>query len=73
MAKPKPITIEYIDPSNYEGYTPQPFAIVGDAPAEVTPQVAPAVDPAPADADAVAADLQSVVDALIAAGVFTEP
>lgn len=37
----------------------------------VTPQPAPAIDPAPVDAEAVAADLQALVTALTAAGVLT--
>lgn len=36
-----------------------------------TPQAAPAIDPAPVDAEAVAADLQALVTALTAAGVLT--
>lgn len=33
MADPKPITIEYIDPANYDGaHDPQPYAIIGNAP-----------------------------------------
>lgn len=74
--KPQPISLTQIDANNYTGYTPKPVVVVGDLPgvgAEITSQPAPAIDPAPADADAVAADLQSVVNALIAAGVFTAP
>lgn len=37
----------------------------------VTPQPAPAVNPAPVDAEAVAADLQALVTALTDAGVLT--
>ena len=37
----------------------------------VTPQLAPAVNPAPVDAEAVAADLQALVTALTDAGVLT--
>lgn len=37
----------------------------------ITPQPAPAIDPAPADPEAVAADLQALVTALTAAGVLT--
>lgn len=72
--QPKPITIEYITPLNYTGaYAPKPYAIIGEEPAAIDPQPAPTIDDAPADADAVATDLQSVVDALVAAGVFTAP
>ncbi len=44
----------------------------GDGGAVITPQPAPAVDPAPADTTAVAADLQALVTALVAAGVLTQ-
>lgn len=37
----------------------------------ITPQTAPTIDPAPADATAVASDLQDLVDALVLAGVLT--
>lgn len=71
---PKPITVEYVAPGNYTGaYAPKPYAIIGEEPAAIDPQPAPAIDDTPADADAVAADLQSVVNALVAAGVFTAP
>lgn len=43
----------------------------GDGGDSVTPQPAPPIDPAPADATAVATDLQELVDALVAAGVLT--
>ncbi len=72
MAAPKPITIEYIAPEDYSGFSPKPFAVIGEAPADISPQAAPTIDDTPADAAAVAADLQAVVDALVAAGVFTE-
>lgn len=50
-----------------------PIALYGadEGGSGVTPQPAPAVDPAPADATAVATDLQGLVDALVAAGVLT--
>lgn len=70
---PKPVTLTQIDEGDYEGaFTPQPLVVVGDIPgAGITPQAAPAVDSTPADAAAVAADLQSLVDALVDAGVLT--
>ena len=36
MTDPKPISVEYVDPSNYSGPAPQPFTIVG-APVESGP------------------------------------
>lgn len=36
MTDPKPISVEYVDPSDYSGPAPQPFAIVG-TPAESGP------------------------------------
>ena len=33
MTDPKPISVEYVDPSDYAGPAPQPFVIVGE-PAE---------------------------------------
>lgn len=72
--QPKPITVEYVAPGSYTGaFAPKPYAIIGEEPTAITPQAAPAIDDTPADADAVAADLQSVVSALVAAGVFTAP
>lgn len=71
---PKPITVEYVAPGDYTGaYAPKRYAIIGEAPTAIDPQTAPTIDDAPADAAAVAADLQTVVDALVAAGVFTTP
>lgn len=49
---------------------PEPLIVVGGLPG-IDPQAAPAVDDSPADAAAVAADLQGLVDALVAAGVLT--
>jgi hypothetical protein len=72
MADPKPISVTYgANPT--PNVDPQPFVIVGDAPAAFEPQEAPVIDDDPADAGAVAADLQAVVDALVAAGILTEP
>ena len=72
MADPKPVTLTQVDTGAYTGaYSPQPLVIVGSVPGEVTPQAAPTIDVTPADATAVATDLQAVVTALIAAGVFT--
>lgn len=69
---PKPISLTQTDAEDYEGPTPQPFTVVGTIPgAGITPQEAPVIDSTPADAAAVAADLQNVVDALVAAGVLT--
>lgn len=65
----------------YVGYTVEADRLIlnlgadagaGGTTAGVTPQTAPAIDATPADAAAVATDLQSVVTALIAAGVFEE-
>lgn len=72
MVAPKPITLTQSS-TNPGAFAPKPYVVVGPIPGGVTPQAAPAIDDTPADADAVAADLQSVVDALIAAGVFTAP
>lgn len=82
MAAPaaKPITVTQIDSVDYEGPTPAPFVVVGEIPiealeqadAEFTAQEAPVIDDTPADAAAVAADLQAVVDALVAGGFLTE-
>lgn len=74
---PKPIALTQVDAGDYTGPAPQPFVVVGDIPgggggSSITPQEAPVIDPEPADLEAVAAALQDVVDALIAAGVFTE-
>jgi len=76
MVRPQPITLTQIDANNYTGFTPKPVVVVGSLPgvgAEITPQTAPTIDDTPTDAAAVATDLQSVVDALVAAGVFTAP
>lgn len=71
---PKPITVEYVAPGDYTGaFSPKPYAIIGEAPTAIDPQTAPTIDDTPTDAAAVATDLQTVVDALIAAGVFTAP
>lgn len=67
---PKPVVITTAT-SNPSSFDPEPLVAVGDG-VFVEPQEAPAIDDTPADAAAVAADLQSVVDALVAAGVFTE-
>lgn len=70
---PKPIALTQVDAEDYSGPAPQPFVVVGDIPgSSITPQAAPVIDPEPADLEAVAAALQDVVDALVAAGVFTE-
>jgi hypothetical protein len=65
---PKPFVLQDAVAS---GLDPQPISIDG-LPTGVDPQAAPTIDDSPADAAAVAADLQAVVDALVAAGVFTE-
>jgi hypothetical protein len=70
MVSPKPISLTQSD-TNPGSYTPKPYVVVGAIPGSVEAQAAPAIDDSPADAAAVATDLQSVVDALIAAGVFT--
>lgn len=76
MPSPKPITLTQIDTEEYTSpNAPQPFVVVGSIPStepEIDPQEAPSIDATPADAAAVAADLQAVVDALIDAGVFTD-
>lgn len=68
---PKPVTLSSGANPN-PSLDPQPLVVVdgGDF-SGVSPQTAPTVDDTPADATAVATDLQSVVDALVAAGVFT--
>ena len=72
MVAGKPITMTQVDVGDYTGPTPAPFVVVGTVPdTGITPQAAPTIDATPADAVAVATDLQSVVDALVAAGVFT--
>lgn len=75
MAQPIPIKLTQVDTVDYSGmFRPAEYVVVGSVPstdAVITPQAAPTVDPAPADAAAVATDLQAVVDALVAAGVFT--
>lgn len=71
----KPVKLTQVAVEDYEGPEPKPLVIVGEVPgtdAEITAQAAPTIDASPADADAVAADLQAVVDALVAAGVLTE-
>ncbi len=73
MVRPQPITLTQIDAQDYEGYSPKPVQVVGSLPGAIDPQTAPTIDDTPTDAAAVATDLQSVVDALIAAGVFTAP
>lgn len=64
---PKPFVLQDAVAS---GFDPQPISIEGVIAGD--PQAAPTIDGSPADAAAVAADLQAVVDALVAAGVFTE-
>jgi hypothetical protein len=76
MVAPKPITLTQVSTEDYDGAViPAPFVVVGDIPGEggasVNPQAAPTIDGSPADAAAVATDLQAVVDALVAAGVLT--
>ena len=72
MSDPKPITVTRVSTAGYTGtYRPAPMLIVGDG-VEVIPQAAPVVDATPADAAAVAADLQALVDLLIDAGVLTD-
>ena len=71
MYGPKPISVTRVTADNYDGkYAPAPMLIVGDG-VEVVPQTAPPVDSSPADAAAVAADLQALVDKLVDAGVLT--
>lgn len=69
---PKPITLSSGANPN-PAFDPQPYVVVdgGDFGSGVDPQAAPTIDPAPAAAADVAADLQTVVDALVAAGVLT--
>lgn len=72
MASPKPVTLTRVDSAGYTSpLSPQPLLVVGEVPGGVTPEDAPTIDATPADATAVATDLQAVVNALIAAGVFT--
>ena len=72
MTDAKPISLTQVTTESYSGPTPKPMAVVGEIPGAVSAQAAPTIDESPADAAAVATDLQAVVDALIAAGVFTE-
>lgn len=75
MAAAKPVVLTQMDAGEYAGPAPKPLVVVGEIPgtaSEITPQAAPTIDAEPADADAVASDLQAVVTALIAAGVFTD-
>lgn len=72
MVAGKPVVFTQVDTESYTGPEPKPLEVVGAVPGGVEAQAAPVVDASPADATAVATDLQSVVDALIAAGVFTE-
>lgn len=70
MATP---TLKAVNPSVPESslaLAPEPVVIYGLA-GGVTPQPAPAIDASPADATAVATDLQALVTALQAAGVLT--
>lgn len=75
MVAPKPITLTQVDEADYDSaFDPQPFVVVGDVPsagANITPQTAPTIDASPADATAVATDLQALVTALVASGVLT--
>lgn len=62
MTSPKPIELSAgANPSPL--FDPQPFIIVTD-------EAAPTVDATPADAAAVAADLQALVDYLTAIGII---
>lgn len=54
-----------------DGAIPIALYTDGDATTVITPQPAPEIDPAPTDAATVAADLQALVDALIASGTLT--
>jgi hypothetical protein len=75
MVAGKPVSLTQVSAEDYDGPAPKPLKVVGSIPgtaSEISPQTAPTIDDSPADAAAVAADLQSVVDALVAAGVFTE-
>lgn len=67
---PKPVRLT-TGPNPNPSLAPQPFVVVGGIPGTVTPQAAPTINAAPADATEVAADLQDLVDALVAAGVLS--
>jgi len=70
---PKPISLTQVSEESYTGLTPQPFVVVGDIPgADFTPTEAPVINDEPADAGDVAADLQSLVDVLVQAGILTD-
>ena len=66
---PKPITITQADTWTGAG-DPQPLQVIGTGNAMIVPAAFVAVDDTPADAAAVAADLEAVRDALIAAGLM---
>lgn len=72
MADPKPISITQIDADDYEGPTPQPFAVVGDLPVPAESVVAlPAVPGTFADEAAVQTYLASLVTALKSSPYFS--
>ena len=66
---PKPITLTQADTWTGAG-DPQPFVVIGTGNDMVDPAAFVAIDDTPADAAAVAADLEAVRDALIAAGLM---
>lgn len=70
MADPKPYTITTTAAADYEGPTPQPITVIGDA-ILVEPQATIVIDETPADATAVAVQLADVVAALEAAGILS--
>lgn len=70
MVSPKPVVItQGANPT--PGVDPEPLILVSSSFAMIDPQTAPAVDTTPADATAVATDLNALRTALIAAGVLT--
>lgn len=70
---PIPLVAKLISESENapDGSIPVNLFMDGESTVVVIPQPAPAVDPAPTDAAAVASDLQALVTTLIASGVLT--
>jgi hypothetical protein len=68
---PKPITLTQADTFTGPGGAPQPMQVIGTLPSSaIAPAAFVSVNLAPATAADVAADLKSVVDSLIAAGLM---
>lgn len=76
MASPRPYVVAASGPAEDAPAGAVPIDLYGQdsggGGAVITPQAAPVINPSPADADVVAADLQALVTALTAAGVLTD-